>query len=151
DRDRKPALIEHLSQPPRLPAHFLSVLLFFSFIISAPLGESSGILRTARIQRGASETARWASTGVSLSTRPYSIPAFLFADSTVLSSSIAIVIGPTPPGTGLIHPAFWLTDSKSTSPQSFPSGNLFVPTSITMAPSFTMSAVTNFAFPIATN
>ena len=36
----------------------------------------------------------------------YSIPVILLADSTVLSSSIAIVIGPTPPGTGLIQPAF---------------------------------------------
>ena len=36
----------------------------------------------------------------------YSIPAILLADSTVLSSNIAIVIGPTPPGTGLIQPAF---------------------------------------------
>jgi hypothetical protein len=36
----------------------------------------------------------------------YSIPAILLADSTVLSSNMAIVIGPTPPGTGLIHPAF---------------------------------------------
>src|SRR5215467_1722800 len=53
----------------------------------------------------------------------YIIPAILLADSTVLSSNIAIVIGPTPPGTGLIHPAFWLTGSKSTSPQSFPSGS----------------------------
>ncbi len=36
----------------------------------------------------------------------YSIPAILFADSTVLSSNIAIVMGPTPPGTGLIQLAF---------------------------------------------
>ena len=36
----------------------------------------------------------------------YSIPAALFADSTVLSSNIAIVMGPTPPGTGLIQLAF---------------------------------------------
>ena len=36
----------------------------------------------------------------------YNIFAILLADSTVLSSNIAIVIGPTPPGTGLIQPAF---------------------------------------------
>ena len=34
----------------------------------------------------------------------------------MLESSIAIVIGPTPPGTGVIAPATWRTDSKSTSP-----------------------------------
>ena len=53
--------------------------------------------------------------------------------------------------TGLIHAAFWLTASKSTSPHSFPSGSLFVPTSITTAPSRTISAVTNLAFPMATS
>lgn len=41
----------------------------------------------------------------------YIIPAILLADSTVLSSNIAIVMGPTPPGTGLIQAAFWLTGS----------------------------------------
>ena len=34
----------------------------------------------------------------------------------VFTSSIAIVIGPTPPGTGVIAPATSLTASKSTSP-----------------------------------
>ena len=37
--------------------------------------------------------------------QPYFIPAILLADSTVLSSNIAIVIGPTPPGLGEIQPA----------------------------------------------
>jgi len=55
-------------------------------------------------KRGASEPSRCASTGAFQP--PHSIPALRFADSTVLSSSIAIVIGPTPPGTGLIQPAF---------------------------------------------
>ena len=41
----------------------------------------------------------------------YFSPAILLADSTVLSSNIAIVMGPTPPGTGLIQAAFWLTGS----------------------------------------
>src|SRR5262245_30381234 len=35
---------------------------------------------------------------------------------TVFSRSIAVVIGPTPPGTGVIIPATSLTSSKSTSP-----------------------------------
>src|SRR2546426_2617223 len=43
------------------------------------------------------------------------------ADSRVFCRSIAIVIGPTPPGTGEIHAAFRLTASKSTSPTNFPS------------------------------
>ena len=36
------------------------------------------------------------------------------------TSSIAIVIGPTPPGTGVIAPATCATPAKSTSPQSLP-------------------------------
>ena len=45
------------------------------------------------------------------------------AASTVLTSSIAMVIGPTPPGTGVISPATAFTPSKSTSPQrAVPSG-----------------------------
>src|SRR5260364_180966 len=39
----------------------------------------------------------------------------------VFISSMPIVIGPTPPGTGVIKPATFLTASKSTSPQSLPS------------------------------
>ena len=36
----------------------------------------------------------------------------------VLTSSMAIVIGPTPPGTGVIASAFWETAAKSTSPSN---------------------------------
>jgi hypothetical protein len=39
----------------------------------------------------------------------------------VLESSIVIVIGPTPPGTGVIYDAIGSTAAKSTSPHSFPS------------------------------
>ena len=35
----------------------------------------------------------------------YCSPCALFADVTVLLNSIAIVMGPTPPGTGVIQPA----------------------------------------------
>lgn len=78
-----------------------------------------------------------------------------FAACIVFSINIVIVIGPTPPGTGVIADAFSLTPSKSTSPHSFafPSGVipiLFTPTSITTAPSFTMSAVIAFGLPAAT-
>src|SRR5829696_359886 len=59
---------------------------------------------------------------------------------TVFTSSIAIVIGPTPPGTGVIAPATCFAASKSTSPTN-PSSVRFVPTSITVAPGRTMSAV----------
>ena len=59
----------------------------------------------------------------------------IFADFTKLVISIAIVIGPTPPGTGVMYEAFLLTDSKSTSPTNLPSSVLFIPTSITTAPS----------------
>ena len=38
------------------------------------------------------------------------------AARTVFSSNIAMVNGPTPPGTGVMAEATWLTASKSTSP-----------------------------------
>src|SRR5918994_7645499 len=57
---------------------------------------------------------------------------------TVLLKSIAMVIGPTPPGTGVIQEAFSLTDSKSTSPTNLPDC-LLVPTSITTALSLIIS------------
>ena len=49
---------------------------------------------------------------------------------------VMIVIGPTPPGTGVIAPATCEADAKSTSPSSFffPSRmTRVVPTSITVA------------------
>ena len=60
------------------------------------------------------------------------------AASSVLRSSIAIVIGPTPPGTGVISPARSTALSKSTSPTS-PSSVRLMPTSITAAPGLTQS------------
>ena len=77
------------------------------------------------------------------------------AASKVFAISIAIVIGPTPPGTGVITLAFSFTASKSTSPTKrnplffVASGIRFTPTSITHAPSFTISAVTVFGRPVA--
>src|SRR5512137_3175674 len=49
-------------------------------------------------------------------------PAFLSAASMVLASSMVMVIGPTPPGTGVICPATARQPAKSTSPHSLPSG-----------------------------
>ena len=66
----------------------------------------------------------------------------------VLTSSIARVIGPTPPGTGVIARARSAAASKSTSPTS-PSSVRFVPTSITTAPSRTISPVTSRGEPTA--
>ena len=63
-----------------------------------------------------------------------------FAPSKVFLSSIATVIGPTPPGTGVIHPATLHASWKSTSPTNlYPdflvgSSTALVPTSITAAP-----------------
>ena len=71
------------------------------------------------------------------------------AAARVLCKSMAIVSGPTPPGTGVICPATSRTASKSTSPTS-PVSVRLMPTSITAAPGFTMSAVTNFGLPMAT-
>jgi|GEM_PF-2729788 len=50
--------------------------------------------------------------------RLYTIPWRILAARTVLCISIAIVIGPTPPGTGVIREALAETASKSTSPTS---------------------------------
>ena len=47
-----------------------------------------------------------------------------------------MVIGPTPPGTGVMAEARLLASANSTSPTSFFSPTRFTPTSITTAPSF---------------
>ena len=71
--------------------------------------------------------------------------------SIVFSIRQQIVIGPTPPGTGVMTDALGSMAAKSTSPHSLPvSGSRLTPTSITTAPSRTISAVTNFGRPIAT-
>ena len=66
-----------------------------------------------------------------------------------MSSSIVMVIGPTPPGTGEIQPATSRTAAKSTSPTSLPVASRFMPTSTTAAPGLTMPAVTVDARPTA--
>src|SRR5207237_370443 len=45
-----------------------------------------------------------------------------WAARSVFCNSMLIVIGPTPPGTGVSADATWRTASKSTSPASLPSG-----------------------------
>ena len=45
---------------------------------------------------------------------------FFFAACNVLYNKETIVIGPTPPGTGVIFEAFLYTSSKSTSPMIWP-------------------------------
>src|SRR5690554_2201763 len=68
---------------------------------------------------------------------------------------MAMVIGPTPPGTGVIKEAFLLTFSKSTSPVIlYPFGlvgssTLVIPTSIITASSFTISAFRKLGTPNA--
>ena len=52
-----------------------------------------------------------------------------------------MVIGPTPPGTGVIAPARSAAGSNSTSPCSFPSTR-FIPTSITVAPGLIQAPLT---------
>ena len=58
-----------------------------------------------------------------------------------MRSRLAIVIGPTPPGTGVMWPATSIA-AGSTSPTS-PASVRLKPTSTTAAPCFTMSAVTS--------
>ena len=67
-----------------------------------------------------------------------------------------MVMGPTPPGTGVIYDALGATFSKSTSPTSlYPRGESgsstrLMPTSMMTAPSLTISAVSNLGLPAAT-
>src|SRR4029077_19539789 len=70
------------------------------------------------------------------------------AASTTLASSIARVIGPTPPGIGASQPATSAT-SGATSPTS-PASVRVMPTSSTAAPGLTMSAVSSPGRPAAT-
>src|SRR5215216_8033040 len=70
------------------------------------------------------------------------------AARSVLARSIAIVMGPTPPGTGVIAPATSLAASKSTSPTS-PSSVRLMPTSTTAAPGLTQSPLTMRGDPTA--
>src|SRR3989338_4488320 len=72
------------------------------------------------------------------------------AARTVFATSMVMVIGPTPPGTGVIQPATSFAESKSTSPHSLPSGRRLMPTSITAAPGLIMSPVIILALPVAT-
>src|ERR1700733_9937650 len=67
----------------------------------------------------------------------------------VLTTSIVIVIGPTPPGTGDTYAAFAATDAKSMSPASLPFSRRLMPTSITAAPSFTISPLIKPGLPVA--
>src|SRR5690606_4112838 len=67
----------------------------------------------------------------------------------VLARSMAMVIGPTPPGTGVMAPARSFAASKSTSPTSLPSGRRLIPTSTTKAPSLIQSPWTSFGRPTA--
>src|SRR4029077_3834043 len=67
---------------------------------------------------------------------------------TVFAINMAIVIGPTPPGTGVIAAVFGATSSKATSPPSrqprgaAASSTRLMPTSITTTPSRTCSVRT---------
>src|SRR5690606_21896132 len=68
----------------------------------------------------------------------------------VFSSRQARVIGPTPPGTGVIQAARSAAASKSTSPRSRPSSMRLIPTSMTMAPGLIHSPLTSPGLPTAT-
>jgi hypothetical protein len=70
-------------------------------------------------------------------------PRVLMDESAVLRMSMAMVMGPTPPGTGVIMDATFLADAKSTSPTkrkpAFLLGSMsgLVPTSMMTAPGLT--------------
>ena len=60
-----------------------------------------------------------------------------------------MVMGPTPPGTGVMNEAFRITLFASTSPTVSPEIS-FIPISITIALSFINLLLTNFGLPMAT-
>src|SRR5699024_10799411 len=62
--------------------------------------------------------------------------------------SMVMVMGPAPPGTGVMKEAFSAT-AGSTSPQTLPSALRLMPTSMTTAPSLTISGVIKPALPTA--
>ena len=65
--------------------------------------------------------------------------------------SMARVMGPTPPGTGVMKEAFFSTSSKHTSPKNLPvSGSRFIATSMTTAPGYIMSPIMSPGLPAAT-
>ena len=68
--------------------------------------------------------------------------------SIVFFNKQAIVIGPTPPGTGVKAFAFLETSSKSTSP-TIPLSVLLIPTSITIVSFLTQSPLTISGIPTA--
>mmetsp|Transcript_105162 Transcript_105162/g.282587 ORF Transcript_105162/g.282587 Transcript_105162/m.282587 type:complete len:270 (+) Transcript_105162:230-1039(+) len=82
-------------------------------------------------------------------------PTLCRARFSVFFSSMAIVIGPTPPGTGVIHEAMPWAAAKSTSPTrrcpSFfeASSTALMPTSMTTQPGFSHSPFTKLALPMA--
>ena len=61
-------------------------------------------------------------------------PRLNFSARSVLLSTIVIVKGPTPPGTGVIALAISFTSSYATSPFNFPFSSGVLPTSIITAP-----------------
>src|SRR4051812_33338361 len=66
----------------------------------------------------------------------WGLPRRRSAAAKVFSSRHATVIGPTPPGTGVMVPATAAAVWKATSPTRRPSNNRLIPTSMTVAPGF---------------
>src|SRR5579863_7892746 len=71
------------------------------------------------------------------------------AASTAFDSTMAIVMGPRPPGTGVIQPARSKARSYSTSPTILPAPSRLMPTSKTAAPGLIQSPGTKCALPTA--
>ena len=67
----------------------------------------------------------------------------------MFSINVATVIGPTPPGTGVICEANWLATANSTSPTNLLL-ILLIPISTTIDPFLIHSPLTKFCLPAAT-
>ncbi len=70
---------------------------------------------------------------------PHPVDRYSTHASSVFSISVATVIGPTPPGTGVMYEARLAASSNTTSPTTLPFSRRLMPTSITIAPSLIQS------------
>src|SRR5262249_45967050 len=77
------------------------------------------------------------------------VPISAWAFRSVFDGSMAIVMGPTPPGTGVMWEARSAAAANSTSPTSLPVGRRLMPTSMTTAPGFTQAPLMSSGTPTA--
>src|SRR6516225_5953736 len=104
-------------------------------------------IRKLHVREQKSEHVRLALIAAGPNFRQVSISAR--ALRSVFDRSMAIVMGPTPPGTGVMWEARSAAAANSTSPTSLPLGRRLMPTSMTTAPGFTHAPLMSSGTPTA--